>query len=61
MKTAVDCLRTRAQYMAYRQFPILRKALRTICAKDFEKTIESAEAWPLIASIQLLTRRIARP
>ncbi len=30
-------------------------------AKDFEKTIESAEAWLLIASIQLLTRRIARP
>ena len=29
-------------------------------AKDFEKTIESAEAWLLIASIQLLTRRIAR-
>ena len=29
-------------------------------AKDFEATIESAEAWLLIASIQLLTRRIAR-
>ena len=29
-------------------------------AKDFEKSIESAEAWLLIASIQLLTRRIAR-
>ena len=29
-------------------------------AKDFEKTIESAEAWLLIASIQLLSRRIAR-
>ena len=29
-------------------------------AKDFEETIESAEAWLLIASIQLLTRRIAR-
>ena len=29
-------------------------------AKDFEKTIESAEAWLLIASIQLLARRIAR-
>ena len=28
-------------------------------AKDFEKTIESAEAWLLIASIQLLSRRIA--
>ena len=29
-------------------------------AKDFEKTIENAEAWLMIASIQLLTRRIAR-
>ena len=28
-------------------------------AKDFEKTIESAEAWLLIASIQLLSRRTA--
>lgn len=28
-------------------------------AKDFERTIESAEAWLLIASIQLLSRRIA--
>ena len=28
-------------------------------AKDFEKTIESAEAWLMIASIQLLSRRIA--
>ncbi len=29
-------------------------------AKDFEATIVSAEAWLMIASIQLLTRRIAR-
>ena len=29
-------------------------------AKDFERTIESAEAWFLIASIRLLTRRLAR-
>jgi putative transposase len=29
-------------------------------AKDFEQTIESAEAWILIASIQLLSRRLAR-
>ncbi|MDA0664345.1 MAG: IS5 family transposase [Proteobacteria bacterium] len=29
-------------------------------AKDFEETIESAEAWLLIASIQLLARRLAR-
>jgi transposase len=28
-------------------------------AKGWEKSIESAEAWLLIASIQLLTRRIA--
>ncbi|MBI4966890.1 MAG: IS5/IS1182 family transposase, partial [Rhodospirillales bacterium] len=28
-------------------------------AKDFEGTVESAEAWLLIASIQLLTRRVA--
>lgn len=30
-------------------------------AKDFEATIASAEAWLLIASIRLLTRRLARP
>ena len=30
-------------------------------AKDFEKTIESTEAWLLIASTQLLSRRIATP
>jgi putative transposase len=29
-------------------------------AKDFERTIESAEAWLLVAHIRLLTRRIAR-
>lgn len=29
-------------------------------AKDWEKTIESAEAWILIANIRLLTRRLAR-
>ena len=29
-------------------------------AKDFEKTIQSAEAWILVANIRLLTRRIAR-
>lgn len=29
-------------------------------AKDFEKTIASAEAWILVASLRLLTRRIAR-
>lgn len=29
-------------------------------AKDFEATISSAEAWLMIASIQLLTRRLAR-
>lgn len=29
-------------------------------AKDFEKTVASAEAWVYIANIRLLTRRIAR-
>jgi transposase len=28
-------------------------------AKDFEQTIESATAWLLLASIQLMTRRVA--
>ncbi len=30
-------------------------------ARDFERTIASAEAWIFIASIRLLTRRLARP
>lgn len=30
-------------------------------AKDFEASIESAEAWCYLASVQLLTRRLARP
>jgi len=30
-------------------------------AKDWEKSIESTTAWPNIASIRMLTRRIARP
>lgn len=29
-------------------------------AKDFEKTIQSAEAWLLVANLRLLTRRLAR-
>ena len=29
-------------------------------AKDFEATIESAQAWRLIASVKMLARRIAR-
>jgi putative transposase len=29
-------------------------------AKDFEATIPSATAWVIIASVQLLTRRLAR-
>jgi putative transposase len=29
-------------------------------AKDFERTIASAEAWFLIASVRLLSRRLAR-
>lgn len=30
-------------------------------AKDFERSIESAEAWIFIANIRMLTRRLARP
>jgi putative transposase len=30
-------------------------------AKDFEATIASAEAWVTIASIRVLSRRLARP
>ena len=30
-------------------------------AKDFERTIASAEAWVFIANIRMLTRRLARP
>jgi transposase len=30
-------------------------------AKDFEATIESAQAWLMIASVKLLSRRIAKP
>ena len=30
-------------------------------AKDFEATIASAEAWLYLASVQLITRRLARP
>jgi transposase len=30
-------------------------------AKDFETTIASSEAWLWLASVQLLTRRLARP
>lgn len=30
-------------------------------AKDFEKTVQSAQAWIYIANIRLLTRRLARP
>jgi len=30
-------------------------------AKDFEETIESSTAWLLLASVQLMTRRIATP
>ena len=29
-------------------------------AKDFERTIETAEAWVLVANIRMLTRRLAR-
>ncbi|HKR86772.1 MAG TPA: IS5/IS1182 family transposase, partial [Phenylobacterium sp.] len=30
-------------------------------AKDFEETIESSTAWLLMASVQLMARRIANP
>ena len=30
-------------------------------AKDFEKTIESSIAWLMLASVQLMTRRLANP
>jgi putative transposase len=30
-------------------------------AKDFEKTIESSFAWLMLASVQLMTRRLANP
>jgi putative transposase len=30
-------------------------------AKDFEKTIESSTAWLMLASVQLMTRRLANP
>jgi hypothetical protein len=29
-------------------------------AKDFETTLESAQAWLFIASVKMLTRRLAR-
>ncbi|RJT14578.1 IS5/IS1182 family transposase, partial [Mesorhizobium waimense] len=29
-------------------------------AKDFERSIESAQAWIYIANIRMLTRRLAR-
>ena len=28
-------------------------------AKDFERTIDSATAWPFLASVQLITKRVA--
>lgn len=35
-------------------------AINRRLAKDFEATIPSAEAWIIVASVQLLTRRLAR-
>ena len=46
------------RWMVERTFAWLGRNRRL--AKDFEATIASAEAWLMIASIQLLTRRIAR-
>jgi len=30
-------------------------------AKDFEATLQSSTAWLLLASVQLMTRRLANP
>lgn len=46
------------RWVVERTFAWLRRCRRL--AKDFERTIASAEAWGLIANIRLLTRRLAR-
>lgn len=46
------------RWVVERTFAWLGRSRRL--AKDFEKTIASAEAWVYIANIRLLTRRIAR-
>jgi transposase len=38
----------------------LWRAINHRLAKDFERTIESATAWIFLASVQFITRKIAR-
>jgi transposase len=47
------------RWVVERSFAWLGRSRRL--AKDFEATIASAEAWILLASIRLITRRLARP
>jgi putative transposase len=49
----------RKRWVVERTFAWLGRNRRL--AKDFEQTIASAEAWLLIASVRLLSRRLARP
>ena len=46
------------RWVVERSFAWLGRSRRL--AKDFEATIASAEAWVLLASIRLITRRLAR-
>ena len=46
------------RWVAWRIFAWLGRCRRM--AKDWEKTLASAEAWPLIAHIRRLTRMLAR-
>ncbi len=46
------------RWVVERTFAWLNRCRRL--AKDFEKTIASAEAWIMIASLRLITRRMAR-
>ena len=55
---AKGCVLLPRRWGVERTFPWLGRNRRL--AKDFEKTIESAEAWLMIASIQLLSRKIAK-
>ncbi len=46
------------RWVVERTFAWLNRCRRL--AKDFEKTTASAEAWIMIASLRLITRRLAR-
>lgn len=48
----------RRRWVVERTFAWLGRNRRL--AKDFERTIASETAWVLLASVQLLTRRLAR-